>query len=84
MPKGTEVQVGFFCPQSKHIYRHDGALSISIPTCFHCEIPYLVRWLRLQPLEDLQRLLLGREGGTHRGKRRPVLIRVWPNIPWYI
>lgn len=30
MPKGTEVQVGFFCPQSKHIYRDNGALSHSV------------------------------------------------------
>jgi hypothetical protein len=23
IPKGTDVQVGFFCPQSKHIYHSD-------------------------------------------------------------
>lgn len=81
MPKGTEVQVGFFCPQSKHIYRDSGAFSFSVPICVPCVFPYLVRWLRLQLLEDLERLLLGREGGTHRGRWRPVPIRVWSNIP---
>jgi hypothetical protein len=28
MPKGTDVQVGFFCPQSKQIYRKNAMMSL--------------------------------------------------------
>jgi hypothetical protein len=58
MPNGTELHVGFFAPQSKHIWtyvRHCSNLSIRKTT-------YFVRGLRLQFGEDVLRLGLGGEG----------------------
>lgn len=60
-PKGTEDQVGFFWPQSKHICRSLDAWE----TCRGLA-SYFVRLFGLELLEDLLRL---RFGGAHRGKR---------------
>jgi len=57
MPNGTEVQVGFFWPQSKHIYKESGACTFKM--ALFKRNSYFIRWLRLELLEYLQRLLLG-------------------------
>jgi hypothetical protein len=62
MPKGTDVQVGFLAPQSKQIWKD---VSRGFTACGHArvgpEATYLVGLLGLQFLEQLLRLLLGRE-----------------------
>ena len=56
MPKGTEVHVGFFAPQSKHIYIHSEFLHERNQKL---EGEHLVGRLRLELVEDFDRLALG-------------------------
>ena len=57
MPKGTELHVGFFAPQSKHIYSMLVSPTLTAPS--PCGETYFVRWLGLQFGEYLLRLGLG-------------------------
>lgn len=73
MPSGTDVQVGFFWPQSKQTWggRPGQQRTWSHERwqgCLLCA-PCLVRLLRLELLKDLERLLLGRET-AHLGRFR--------------
>ena len=56
MPKGTEVHVGFFVPQSKQTY-------IQVQSCCEGEAAakrrHLVGRLRFELVEDFDRLTLG-------------------------
>lgn len=67
MPKGTEVHVGFFWPQSKQICWRAGSNGLAsgwfcLGTVARVDVgAYLVGWLRLELLKDLERLLLCRE-----------------------
>ena len=54
MPKGTDAQVGFFVPQSKHTCSR--AVSLSSPRSMLDNSAYFIRRLGLDPLEDLEGL----------------------------
>ena len=69
MPKGTDVHVGFFWPQSKQIYRGPMVSIVGSLACMRLPgAPYLVCLFCLQLLEDLERLLLGCEATHFRGR----------------
>ena len=59
MPNGTELHVGFFAPQSKHIY--SPMLALIDLTAPPCQATHFVRGLRLQLGEDVLRLRLRSE-----------------------
>lgn len=63
MPKGTDVHVGFFWPQSKQICWREAAVSSLVwMSGITARVgAYLVGWLRLELLKELERLLLCRE-----------------------
>jgi hypothetical protein len=69
MPRGTEVQVGFFWPQSKQTWSAVSTLGV-VCVCVRAwpgnAGACLVCRLRLELVKDLERLLLGREA-THVG-----------------
>ena len=77
MPKGTEVHVGFFWPQSKQIcWREKQRLAFrSGSSGIVGRVgTYLVGWLRLELLKELERLLLCRET-AHLVGWSPVIVR---------
>lgn len=71
MAKGTDVQVGYFAPQSKQTCDQGIAVSQHESRATdesRGEMTYLVRALRLELLKELERLLLGCQPAHRDGR----------------
>lgn len=65
MPKGTDVHVGFFWLQSKQTCQEDPVSLGAFGRLRH--LTYLICWLLLELVKDLDRLLLCRKSRHDAG-----------------